>query len=327
MFTEIQATRLTLHVRMDGRCYDLHQCDTFPGRVSSQLEVLHGYGHGYSLLVTGGQVYIAGGLGDATRTRPPPRFGFFKYDPEMNKWSSLPPMEIADCYPLLVEMDGYIYAIGSSPQRYSSVDVRRFNIASRKWQTLRSLIHNLNDLSGVAYYGYLLIAGSDHQYSSCDGTVREGNHYVYPGQANVYVFAYHPEKNLWTTAYQSRVCPEMIPPNIPTMHLRQYPIRIFMHEGECYFLGIKLDTQELHVRLTVKVEEVILECKNGKPLLTLGEEVDQVETFGALLEDEDAVNLTHLMTFDKRKMRPSLQPTCTLPHNMKDPFKKAKKGW
>lgn len=316
MFTEVQATRVSLHIRQNGCCYDLHQCDAFPGRVSSQLEVLHGYGHGYSLLVTGGQVYVAGGLGDATQTVPPPRFGFYKYDPEINEWSSLPPMEIADCYPLLVEMDGYIYAIGSSSQRYSSLDVRRFNIASRKWQTVRSLFHNLNDLSGVAYSGYLLVAGSEQP---------EGDPFTYFGHLHVYVFAYHPEKNSWTIAYQCRVSPGMIPSHLRPIH--QYPIRIFMHEEDCYFQGIKFDDEQL--KLTVKVEEVILECKDNKPFLILGEEVDQMETFGALLEDEDAVNSSQLMTFDTRKMRLSLRSPypCTLPHNMQDPFKKAQKGW
>ena len=322
MFTDVHDSEFSLHVRSsNSSCHKLTGAALFPGRVSAQLGTLIQYGHGYSLVVAKGLLYVAGGFVDdgTHNTLPAEGCEFFKYDPDRNQWSSLPPMlmEIGDCYPLLVEFDGYIYAVGSSSERYESCDARRYHIECRKWETIAPMIHNLNDISGVVYNGFLLVAGSCVQYAYEDYRSQLPTRGV-----NLYVFAFDPKKNAWNVAYQARVPNDCVPENI-IRYIGQYPVQIFMHKGECYFQSIKYERD----RYMAKVEEIILDCDDDSPSISLGEEVDQVKTFGALLGDEDVVTPGQFMIFDKRKMKLSLMQRCSLPHNKKRPFIKAQEMW
>ncbi|XP_072015487.1 kelch repeat and BTB domain-containing protein 8-like [Amphiura filiformis] len=323
VYIEVRESEICLHTRTNKRCYKLGRSTSFPGDCPSNPAIIQDRGNGVSLLVTGGQVYVAGGLGedwileDDEHRAPSPRCGFYKYDPQRGVWVTLPPMPVALAYPALVELDGYVYVIGSSSQKYfDSYDVLRFDIAARRWQQISPLPVNLNDMSAVALNGYILVAGSSVKGSSSVRIL--GNVYV----MRLFVLALDPKTCIWSVAYKARLpIPEGIPADLGYIH--QYPIQIFMHNGTCYFQSVKYENE----RYEIMVEEVIWDCIDGKPRITLGEEVDQALTFGALLKDEDVVNPSQMLTFDKNKVRLSYMPQCSLPHDKDEPFMKAIHSW
>ena len=299
---EVQSTTVRLHTRIDRNCYELHQSTTFPGTCSTDLDIIHKHGHGFSALVALGQVYVAGGVGDGYS----PRCGFYKFDPHRGVWVILSPMPVGLAYPAMVELGGYIYVMGSSSQKYyDSFDVLRFCDATRQWQQISPLPEKLSDMSAVALSEHVLVAGSYDCHRSIN-------------KLKLCVFALNPKTCVWTVAYEACV---LVPSDRP--YIRQYPIQLFMYNGMCYFQSLKYT----HGQYEVQVEEVHLDFIGGQPVVVLGEEVDQASTFGALLADED-VRSSELLTFDKRKMKMvKMQSECSLQHNKAHPFFKAFQHW
>ena len=240
--------------------------------VTTDIDILHRYGHGYSVLAVAGDVYVAGGLQDERNNIgiPYPDSGFHKYDPDTNKWFTLPSMPVPDCYPLLVEMDGCIYAIGSSSQRFDSTHARRYHIATKRWESIKPINLDLNDISGVACNGYLLVAGSNLvNERNAFGDHADG---LYDQNLYVFVFAYDPINNQWTKVYQSYIPPFGVRALIPSLNHRQHPVQIFCYDGSYYFQSVRYAMGYQYV----KVEEVIFDSTNPESLLfMLGEEVER----------------------------------------------------
>ncbi|XP_072015490.1 kelch-like protein 15 [Amphiura filiformis] len=338
VFLEKQARGVCLHVRINKLCYKLSRsASLLAGTCPSNSLIILEHGNGLTLLSTGSHVYVAGGLGDEmavaqvahipyiylgnrqasdARCRPPsPRPGFFKYDPRSGLWVTLPPMPVGLAYPALVELDGYIYAMGSSSPSYiDCYDVLRYKIATRQWKQICPLPKDLKGMSAVALNGYVLVAGSCLKMRNV---------------MSLFVLALNPKSCAWSVVYEANIpILESFPSFMripPLLHrcIRQYPVQIFMHNDMCYFQSIKCEDE----RYEVQVEEVIWDCEDENPIITLGEEVDQEATFGDLLTNEDVVNLSQMLTFDKNLARMSRMSQCSLPHNKEDPFMKALDMW
>ena len=287
-----EGSGIKFHIRQrNQRCYSINRMEKFPGICPTIPEVAYDFGHGYSLLVTGGQLYLAGGMDEPNLDEagdylelPPALRGFFQFDPERNIWMTRPDMLASHCYPVLVELDGYIYAIGSSSGGHHTYEAERYNISSGCWQKITPLLYDLNISSGVAYNGYVFVAGS--HYISISSWMIEC------------ILAYNPNKNSWTSVYERRLSFE----EVRTLAGHYPVVEIMVHDGTMFFQS----TNYSNGRCVVK--KVVLDCKGEIPKAFMGKEVDQVKTFGALLEEEDVVRPYQLLTFDKRKLGLSTDP-------------------
>ncbi|XP_072015489.1 kelch-like protein 32 isoform X2 [Amphiura filiformis] len=182
VFLEEKARGVCLHVRIDGVCHKLSRsASLLAGTCPSHRLIIQDHGNGLSLLSTGGQVYVAGGLSDdgavtqyspadghVSFKPPSPRPGFLKYDLRSGLWVTLPPMPVGLAYPALVELDGYIYAMGSSSQSYiDCYDVLRYEIATRQWKQICPMPEDLKDKADLLliYEGLSHSTGYGHDWS------------------------------------------------------------------------------------------------------------------------------------------------------------------
>ncbi|XP_072021049.1 kelch repeat and BTB domain-containing protein 2-like isoform X2 [Amphiura filiformis] len=137
---------ISLKCRTETACYKLTKLadvpDKFPHFDPKDSDT------GIAVLVSDtGNLYAAGGNDDWLRISSKPteivqdirkwisENNFFKYNSEKNEWSVLPPMPHVLMYPLMIQCDDYIYAMGES-RSAGNIMMERYSISSSTWELI-----------------------------------------------------------------------------------------------------------------------------------------------------------------------------------------------
>ncbi|XP_072015483.1 kelch repeat and BTB domain-containing protein 2-like [Amphiura filiformis] len=268
-----QTSFMYCHPSQPSQCYKLNKFAQIP----NYEETAYIYSsNGQRMLVTEqGTLYVAGGIkvvqaGGTTFYFP--KKDFFEYQSEPNEWIRRPEMLHDHFHPALVELDGYIYAIGG--MRLDSIlsnDVERFNLTSQTWEEVSPLIRkDWFYLSACVYNGYILAIGSS--ISECKSCTQ----------------VYNPNTNAWTVVLETT-----------STHgeCDQQP-QFIVHNRSCYYVCKRRCPSQSNTRVVVR--SVIFNLESDNPSIILGNEVD------LKLEWKDLVKSSVTFTFDKRKLGSSL---------------------
>ncbi|XP_006811935.1 kelch-like protein 28 [Saccoglossus kowalevskii] len=122
----------------------------------------------HGITVVHHNLYIAGGQYYGSNKWQTRNY-VYKYDASTNKWQSLAAMKVERSYFGLVNLDGFIYAIGGLGKDGQPTDVvERYNIATNKWQIISALQSPRYDMAIAVFAGKIVIIGG--QSSKTDST-------------------------------------------------------------------------------------------------------------------------------------------------------------
>ena len=227
----------------------------------------------YFLPLTG-TLYIAGGINVVHAggfTLFVPKKDFFIYQAEYNEWLRLPSMIHEHFHPALIELDGYIYAIGG--MRLDSIlsnEVERFNQITCTWEEVAPMIRrDWFYLSATVYNGYILATGSSVNTSRSHTQM------------------YNPKTNTWAVVLETVSAPG---------HEDQQP-QFIVYKQVCYYVCMRRSTNQ-NEKKRVVVRSAIFDLENDNPSIMLGDEVD----LDLQCKDMDLTKYSVKFTFDKRKL-------------------------
>ena len=246
MYVDMEAPfSINFHCRTKTGCYKLQNFPELPFRNLVTGDDLDEHGHGFSTLVVGNQLYIAGGHGHEISIEtyhPVPEKHFCRFDAETNEWCILPPMLERHCKPALVECDGYIYAIGKTDWGKSSDNVERFSIAIGEWQMVASVTEKVNKVMALACNRLISV--------SATGIDQDGN------DIEIYMM-YNPGRNIWTQA-------NVIKP-FPDFHCQWFGL----YQNVWYCCRNTFVSEDA-------VDRVICDLESNTPTITIGPHVDDL---------------------------------------------------
>ena len=190
---------------------------------------------------------------------------------ETNEWCVLQPMLETHCEPVLVELDGYIYAIGNTDSRdeqLSSNKVERYSIASGEWQVCAPLIQVIvTKVRALACNGRIFVIGIDIEKDAIEVPT---------------YMVYNPLSNEWIGGNVIK--------NFADLDSTYSTFRWFgLYQNVWYLL-------RLDYKLGYLVHRVTCNLESDKPTITIGPPVDDLAHFGS------QGNPPQYLTFDKRKL-------------------------
>ncbi|XP_072019606.1 kelch-like protein 32 [Amphiura filiformis] len=191
-------------------------------------------------IVVGNQVYLAGG-GEHQEEDLCVGNHLLRFNPATNEWKELPSMLHATDCPMLVELDGCIYAIG-----HKDVGIERFHIERQEWEVVPSLPYRLNySIAAVGFEGYIFVAGPDSD--AVQHTYR--------------FLVYNPTHSIWSPVDVH---------NLPQNFKRFMGFKV--HEQVCYCAIFRRKGAR---NLGKKVYKISFDLKCENPSVRIGQEVSE----------------------------------------------------
>jgi N-acetylneuraminic acid mutarotase len=117
----------------------------------------------FGLSVLNNEVFVAGGCFNDQIQEVVHQYGF-RYNPEMDTWKSIAPMNLERCRFYLGALGGKLYAIGGDPSASMDVSLDSapcecFFPEENKWTTISPLPGNRSQHAGVVFKNALYISG------------------------------------------------------------------------------------------------------------------------------------------------------------------------
>ena len=132
----------------------------FPGpRVDGKSQ----YTRKHSYIVVNEELYAAGGYYPSPESTTSFKMtgSFTKYDPDTNKWIALSRVKTQRVGCLLVESDGYIYALGDGREGDGKSDsttiMEKYNIKENKWTSAQSMPVFSNHKCAVGFKSWVVV--------------------------------------------------------------------------------------------------------------------------------------------------------------------------
>ena len=261
-----------IHCWTDTGCNILANFPELPFKIQATSDFLLEDGHGFSTLVIGNHLYVAGGHENNTSMifdHPDHTKHFCMFDADINKWCVLPPMLKKHCYPMLVHCEGFIYSIGGAiPPLKRSNQVERYSIARGKWQMCAPLIETVQKVRALACSGRIFVLGID---TKRDGTKVE------------YYMVYDPESDIWI--------PANVIKNFPQLNCKWFGL--YQNVWYCR----RYEYQAEYKSVSYFIHSVTCDLESDNPTITIG------PPLGDIVPDFDASKPPQYLTFDKRKLQ------------------------
>ena len=314
----VQKSELSYHCRTKAGCFKLEQFAPLPLAHDSR-EYVPQYdddeipGSGFSPLVCGGELYVAGGYKEQIITQRV-RIGryseldaymqllgdksFFKYNAPRNEWIVLPSMLKAHYFPALVQSDGFIYAVGGNElDEMQNTDVERYDIVNERWEEVASMPWGFRRISAVSCHDSVIVLG-EYQHSDLDDGL---------------VLAMYDQSETWRLLAETDtdfVCEGDDDDVVSRM--------VIMHESFGFYAKSMLvyyESSESEYKFVLQLNKLNCDMEGDKPSITVGERVDLQETFAVDLE-ETFDDPAQTFAFDKRKLGMVKLEYCRHKHHM-----------
>ncbi|XP_072020762.1 kelch repeat and BTB domain-containing protein 2-like isoform X1 [Amphiura filiformis] len=268
---------ISIECRTETACYKLTKFADFPSKFTYQES--DDLTNGVGLLVSdAGHLYGGGGKEFASFSTTPERLeshykclsenNFFRYNSEKNEWNVLPPMLKIRHLHQLIQLDEFIYSIGSTEnaQLMNSV-MEKYSFSSNKWEIVRDEL-GFMAVHVVIVNGYLLIKGI-----MCHGEQTSRIEVVK-------VALYKPAKDEWWDVHIS-----------PVRQLEQWS---FFAEVDniCYLV----------ITDSPKIKKVLCDFESDRPSIRIAETVKKSTDKCTYMKIKEALQSIGEFTFDKHKV-------------------------